>query len=849
MESILALNNFRNDPGSEARDRRAALLAGQGPAIVSSGFSTTTNLTVDANNLLELGYQTSELAPVAANQTILGIITTLEGQNGTAGGFRKLKFGLGCVLVYDAVNFILPGAASISTVAGDVGIFACLGGTANAQGQWECIQFQRGGVPPNPGNGAIVANAMFNLWGSNTAATDYNYTSAGSGGPGDYLTIPLAAPNPNPTTGFNALGNNILLRLSDGNPVNGVYTYTSGDGSTTPLVWTRVGALNTPQQFVGATIVVISGTTVDLAGIWFCTNTSAPAFPPAGTGGPSFGIGPAVVAAGGGTFNGDNAINMIDGATNTVSHALSICHSNLFANPVAGFGVQFDFALQTSSGYGQVELLAGHRVTWTNSGISTYKGRHDVILYDHTNNNIGMVVISAASDGSGGPLFSVFNAVPVAKQTGDAGTALVTFGFMSGTPTFAATNLTGTTLPAGIVNSSLVAVGNGIVLQTPASGNLANCTGYPGTSVLITVGTVTTGTWKATTISMVANCRLSLSSTLPVTITDSTAATLLYLIPYQGNLVPVYNGTNFIPIAFSSESLAATDTRACSLNGTTTVTLTSGTTTQLVRGMAVTGTDIAANSVIATIPSATTFTMNNAATGTTTATLTFKLPASTVYDVWFTATTLQFGNAWTNSTTPADAISYTNGVYVPNGAINSADSNAIPSGQATYLGSVMTTATVGQLEDSVLNRLVWNYFNRKMRKLVVVEATATWTYQTATWREARGQTTNQFTCLVGRIAEDMSRFVVEVSAANNVGSVNAAVGVGIDSTTANSADVFGTTVGTGGTQLMAVYEGYLAVGYHYIAWLEIAAASNTTTFVSTNSVSYRQAGLVGFVWG
>lgn len=38
------------------------------------------------------------------------------------------------------------------------------------------------------------------------------------------------------------------------------------------------------------------------------------------------------------------------------------------------------------------------------------------------------------------------------------------------------------------------------VLGTPSSGNLANCTGYVGTSALVTLGTVTTGTWNGSVL-------------------------------------------------------------------------------------------------------------------------------------------------------------------------------------------------------------------------------------------------------------------------------------------------------------------------------------------------------------
>jgi hypothetical protein len=52
---------------------------------------------------------------------------------------------------------------------------------------------------------------------------------------------------------------------------------------------------------------------------------------------------------------------------------------------------------------------------------------------------------------SGGAAIGFLGSTPVLQQTGDAGTAMVTFGLMSGTPTFAAANLTGKLLPSSII--------------------------------------------------------------------------------------------------------------------------------------------------------------------------------------------------------------------------------------------------------------------------------------------------------------------------------------------------------------------------------------------------------------
>jgi len=60
--------------------------------------------------------------------------------------------------------------------------------------------------------------------------------------------------------------------------------------------------------------------------------------------------------------------------------------------------------------------------------------------------------------------------------------------------------------------------------------------------------------------------------------------------------------------------------------------------------------------------------------------------------------------------------------------------------------------------------------------------------------------------------------------------VEAATGIGVDSTSANSAQMYGSKVPASYTQTNAQYRGYIAAGYHYIQRLEISEASGTTTW-------------------
>ena len=88
-----------------------------------------------------------------------------------------------------------------------------------------------------------------------------------------------------------------------------------------------------------------------------------------------------------------------------------------------------------------------------------------------------------------GPITSVGAATAIASQTGTGSTFV-----MSASPT-----LTGTiaganqTLSGTLGVTGVATLGNGAILGTPASGNLSSCTGYVGTSALVTVGALNSG--------------------------------------------------------------------------------------------------------------------------------------------------------------------------------------------------------------------------------------------------------------------------------------------------------------------------------------------------------------------
>lgn len=217
---------------------------------------------------------------------------------------------------------------------------------------------------------------------------------------------------------------------------------------------------------------------------------------------------------------------------------------------------------------------------------------------------------------------------------------------------------------------------------------------------------------------------------------------------------------------------------------------------------------------------------------------------STMYDIFAYANasgtpTLEL-LAWTNDTTRATAIVQTVavGVYTK-------------SGDATrrYLGSFRTTGVSGQTEDSLAKRYLWNYHNRIPRLCRVMEATASWTYTTATWRQARATATNQLDVVVG-VAGIVIDVSVSAAASNSTPDTRVGVAIGEDSTSTVVAGSFPGYTWAQTSNLQgpaAMYRGYVPLGRHVYVWLEISEAAGTTTWAV--SVGNFQSGIFGVLEG
>jgi len=281
------------------------------------------------------------------------------------------------------------------------------------------------------------------------------------------------------------------------------------------------------------------------------------------------------------------------------------------------------------------------------------------------------------------------------------------------------------------------------ILKTDGSGNLS---------------------WQdETVIKQTVNGRLSLVSGNPITTANQTAKTTIYFVPYDGDQISIYDGSNWVLYSFSELSL--------SLSGFT---------------------------------------------------------ADTNYDIFVYdnsgALTLE-GVAWTNDTTRATAITKQDDVYVKSGDT-----------AKRYLGTIRTTSTAGQCEDSDTRRFVWNYYNRKIRNLYCVASTGGHTYTSTTSRPFNDSTTVAST----RVLFVCGTADTLVQIGHRSQCKYGYQGVDIDSETTNVAGLKncisdGTNTNFGIMAGNSEYR-YVNVGYHYIQSLERGITAGST-FYNTAIVS------------
>ena len=218
------------------------------------------------------------------------------------------------------------------------------------------------------------------------------------------------------------------------------------------------------------------------------------------------------------------------------------------------------------------------------------------------------------------------------------------------------------------------------------------------------------------------------------------------------------------------------------------------------------------------------------------------LTANTLYDVFIynNAGTLTLElTAWTNSgagtSARATALALQDGIYVKSGAAT-----------RRYLGTIRTTGTIGQCEDSRTKRFVWNNANRVRRSVRRAETTFNWTYSTATWRYLNNSSANRIEVIVG-LAEESLSLLATVLVSSTISNSGVNVGIGQNSSTAVATGLLGgrAVFATANefVQPVALFTTIPALGYHFFSIIELGFGSGIQTWYGSNNAD--TAGAIG----
>jgi len=369
-----------------------------------------------------------------------------------------------------------------------------------------------------------------------------------------------------------------------------------------------------------------------------------------------------------------------------------------------------------------------------------------------------------------GPVSSVSG--DVASFSGTSGTVIQDAGFLASAVATSAKNL-------GFFAATTSA---------QLAGVLSDETGT-GLAVFNTSATIVTPAISGGVVEMPQQ-RLTLTSGVPVLSTTVTAAGTIYETPYLGNMIPLWNGTNFVatPAAETSNVLANSSTGNAG-------------------------------------PAA--------------------AVASSCYDLYEWSNsgtpTLTRGPAWTSCATRAGTgtgLTRVNGILTNTSAIT----NGPGAGAGTYVGTFATDpggATVTwQYGSAAANGgagifNLWNEYNRRPVFTQVIDTTASWTYALTTIRAAHGSTTWRVTFVSGLAEDSFSSVFNEIATVATSGSI--LPGIGLDSTTTYSGATgqtpTGITVGTGTGSFSSVN-----IGQHFYSALESNTGTNTATISGSSAI-------------
>jgi YVTN family beta-propeller protein len=288
--------------------------------------------------------------------------------------------------------------------------------------------------------------------------------------------------------------------------------------------------------------------------------------------------------------------------------------------------------------------------------------------------------------------------------------------------------------------------------------------------------------------------RLTLTSNTPVMTANATALTSVYYTPYQGNVIPIYDGANMQSYALTGE-----------------LTMTLSTTNQT---------------------------------------------SGNIYDLFVflnsSVVTIGAGPAWSSSSSRGSGAGTTglqqiDGLWVNANSITlkngSTSYSSIAAGEATYVGSIYMiangetsmefnpAAASGGSTNNVLG--VYNAYNRVTTIAIVSDSKASWTYTGTSWRAADNSSNNRISFIDG-LQQSSIRATYAIEASSSAAGVQGAIGVNLDSTSATPVNPIGFAESTSQQSLTAYGRFLPQLGLHYAQAVEYASGA-TVTFESNGS--------------
>lgn len=280
----------------------------------------------------------------------------------------------------------------------------------------------------------------------------------------------------------------------------------------------------------------------------------------------------------------------------------------------------------------------------------------------------------------------------------------------------------------------------------------------------------------------------------PVITSDSTAATAIYYTPKEGTVIPVWNGVRFMPRTFSEMTLSLAASHSASSLYDVFCFSDSGT-LRLVTG-----------------------------------------------PVW---STLTAGSGSRGTGAGTTELTRSNGFWVNAVAMTARNGNttySVPAGYGTYVGTIFTDSTPGQVTchrsyGQSRKWGIWNAYNRQPITLRAGDSSSTWTTSSSTFRAINNSSANSLTLLVGLQEEEADITSCQYHrSSTNIGATGSSTyiaGIGYNSTTAASGTISQTTQGqtnsnfSFGAQQVARYVALPSIGLNVVTALEKLSGSGS----------------------